>query len=79
MDYTVQNVEYRTCGQRHQPPPKAVQKCPLDDRGVLLGVEYEARKRQHRDAHQDYEQTQFFVGLITIEPYITVSMDTSKA
>ena len=70
MDHPVQNVrimrkDYCTCGQRHQPPPEAVQKCPFEDRGVLLGVEHEARKRQHCDAHQDKEQTQFFVGLIT--------------
>ena len=68
----------RTCSQRHQPPPEAVKKCPLYDWRVFLGVEHEARKRQHGDPHQYYEQPQLFVCLIMERICLPVFIDTNR-
>ena len=59
MDYTVQNVKYRTCGQRHQPPPKAVVEGPAPGLGPLgldgkdeAGVEQDGHNHDHKKQAQ---------------------------
>ena len=54
-------------GQGHDAPPKTIEEGPSSPaeplQGVLFGEVDETRKREHGDADQEHQQSEFFVGL----------------